>query len=472
MSLLPIYGDKHIDTIIQSNIFRTLKAESNNKSKSRLSLLFPSSITTRLTIVYFGVSIGIALQIGAANWDIIWHGITDVESFFTPPHTVLYSGVALTIGSIFIGIIQYVKLGEINREKEREHEHQSQIDKPSEPTTTNKSLSSYSFLTSPHYFFQSLFEIPYPIKLVAIGTTIEIFSGGFDSWWHYTFGFDGLLSPPHLLLTIGMLTSVYGVLLGIYKLLQNNRHSNNNRNGTLLKISFIVTYAVAWIVSVNTIFMFSLPYSKGQYFDFNPNPFAAIFIASISIPFVSAMIFYSAAKTLRDVRFRFTFITLAFMIIHSTATIISSSHFAILYPLYLLNIIPALIADLLIMSKRSQHNKKEKRRSMTEREQPRIAHHIFKRLGPRLRASELLRNHMLVVVSSAIVPIFFITLFFPWSVNVYKAFFGIDMNTFESLAIFNLLFWPFIIPFVITVSVLMSLMGSYTMSRVLSKTLS
>jgi len=233
-----------------------------------------------------------------------------------------------------------------------------------------------------------------------------------------------------------------------------------------------VAYAVAWIVSVNTIFMFSLPYSKGQYFDFNPNPFAAIFIASISIPFVSAMIFYSAAKTLRDVRFRFTFITLAFMIIHSTATIISSSHFAILYPLYLLNIIPALIADLLIMSKRSQHNKKEKRRSMTEREQPRIAHHIFKRLGPRLRASELLRNHMLVVVSSAIVPIFFITLFFPWSVNVYKAFFGIDMNTFESLAIFNLLFWPFIIPFVITVSVLMSLMGSYTMSRVLSKTLS
>ena len=448
-----------------------MKAESNNKSKSRLSLLFPSSLTTRLTIVYFGVSIGIALQIGAANWDIIWHGITDVESFFTPPHTVLYSGVVLTIGSIFIGIIQYVRLGEINPEKEREHEQQSQIDKSSELTTTKKSLSSYSFLTSLHYFIQSLFKIPYPIKLVPLGTPIEVFSGGFDSWWHYTFGFDGLLSPPHLLLTIGMLTSNYGALMGIYKLLQNNRHSKKSKSSTLLKISLIVTYAVAWIVSVNTIFMFSLPYSKGQYFDFNPDPFAAIFIASIAIPFVSAMIFYSAAKTLRDVQFRFTFITLAFMIIHSTATIISSSHFVILYPLYLLNIIPALMADFLIMSKRNQHNKKEKRNSATEREQPRIVHHIFERLRLRLKASELLRNQMLVVVSSAIVPIFCITLFFPWSVNVYKSFFGIDMNTFESLAIFNLLFWPFIIPFVITVSVLMSLMGSYTMSRVLSKTL-
>jgi hypothetical protein len=214
--------------------------------------------------------------------------------------------------------------------------------------------------------------------------------------------------------------------------------------------------------------MFSLPYSKGQYFDFNPNPFAAIFIASIAIPFVSAMIFYSAAKTLKDVHFRFTFITLAFMIIHSTATIISNNHFIVLYPLYLLNIIPALIADFLIMSKRSQLNENE-RSSVTEREQPRNAHHLLERLRP--RASDLSRNQMLVVISSAIVPMFFITLFFPWSVNVYKAFFGIDMNTFESIAIFNRLLWPFIIPFVITVSVLMSLMGSYIMSRILSKIL-
>ncbi|HEU4822681.1 MAG TPA: hypothetical protein VFS97_04590, partial [Nitrososphaeraceae archaeon] len=330
-----------------------MKAESNNKSK--LSLFYPSSLATRLTIVYFGVSVGIALQIGAANWDIIWHGITDVESFFTPPHTVLYSGVALTIGSIFIGIIQYVRFTETKggKEKEKKNRQQSQVDKSSELTTTKQSpskalegvrqslSSSSSLLTSFHSLIQSLLKIPYPIKLVAIGTIIEIFSGGFDSWWHYNFGFDGLLSPPHLMLTIGMLTAVYGALIGIYKLLQNNKDSKNNNNNnnnnksTLLKISFIVTYAVAWIVSVNTIFMFSLPYSNGQYFDFNPNPFAAIFIASISIPFVSGMIFYSAAKTLRDVHFRFTFITLAFMIIHSTATIISNNQFAILYPLYL-----------------------------------------------------------------------------------------------------------------------------------------
>ena len=442
-----------------------MKTESNSNSK--LSLFYPFSLTTRLTLVYFCVSIGIALQIGAANWDIIWHGITDVESFFTPPHTVLYSGVALTIGSIFIGIIQYMRLGETIEDKGKEHRQQPLIGKQTELATTKESFSPSSLLTAVHYLIQSLFKMPYPVKLVAIGTIIEIFSGGFDSWWHYNFGFDGLLSPPHLMLTIGMLTSVYGSLIGIYKLLQINRHSNNSRN-TLLKISFIVAYAVAWIVSVNTIFMFSLPYSKGQYFDFNPDPFAAIFIASISIPFVSGMIFYSASKTLRDVHFRFTFITLTFMIIHSTATIISNNHFAILYPLHLFNIIPALTADILISisSKRSQYYEKENN-SVTEKREPRNVRYLLEK--QRVDSSNLLRNQRLVVFASAIVPVFVITLFFPWSVNAYKAFFAIDMNTFESIALFNLLLWPFIIPFLIPVSILMSILGSYTMSIVIGK---
>lgn len=80
-----------------------------------------------------------------------------------------------------------------------------------------------------------------------------------------------------------------------------------------------------------------------------------------------------------------------------------------------------------------------------------------------------MRNKRLVVFASAIVPVFVITLFFPWSVNAYRVFFAIDMNTFESIAIFNLLLWPFIIPFLIPVSILMSILGSYTMSRVIGK---
>src|SRR5687768_17932995 len=57
-------------------------------------------------IIYFLISIGVSLQISGSNWDIVWHGIGNVETFFTPPHSVIYSGVALAIGSIIGGFVQ------------------------------------------------------------------------------------------------------------------------------------------------------------------------------------------------------------------------------------------------------------------------------------------------------------------------------------------------------------------------------
>jgi hypothetical protein len=57
-------------------------------------------------IIYFLISIGVSLQISGSNWDIVWHGVGNVETFFTPPHSVIYSGVALAIGSVVAGIVQ------------------------------------------------------------------------------------------------------------------------------------------------------------------------------------------------------------------------------------------------------------------------------------------------------------------------------------------------------------------------------
>jgi hypothetical protein len=95
---------------------------------------------------------------------------------------------------------------------------------------------------------------------------------------------------------------------------------------------------------------------------------------------------------------------------------------------------------------------------VTEKREPRNVCYLLER--QRVKSSNLFRNQRrLVVFASAIVPVFVITLFFPWSVNAYKVFFAIDLNTFESIAIFNLLLWPFIIPFLIPVSILMSILG-------------
>ena len=44
------------------------------------------------------------MQVSGANWDVIWHGIVNVESFFTPPHTVIYSGVAIALISTVVAL--------------------------------------------------------------------------------------------------------------------------------------------------------------------------------------------------------------------------------------------------------------------------------------------------------------------------------------------------------------------------------
>ena len=57
--------------------------------------------------IYFLFTIGVSLQIGGANWDIVWHGSKNVESFLTPPHAIIYSGVG-TNNSQFISWISYL----------------------------------------------------------------------------------------------------------------------------------------------------------------------------------------------------------------------------------------------------------------------------------------------------------------------------------------------------------------------------
>jgi len=196
-------------------------------------------LSSNLLWVYFLVSIGVALQVGAANWDIIWHGIVNVESFFTPPHSVLYSGVGLSLIATVAGIILSIR-------------HDTPIMRP----------------------FSAYHKIPNPLKLIALGCLVEVFSGQFDNWWHTNFGFDGLLSPPHLMLISGMLLSIIGALIGTHLYQTHNRFKI---------ISEMIYYGILWMILINLVFMFTLPFSDGQYFDFNPSPTIAL-VLGLTLP--------------------------------------------------------------------------------------------------------------------------------------------------------------------------------------------
>ena len=369
--------------------------------KSNYRTVLSRDVRAYLVIVYLAISIGVALQISGSNWDIIWHGIGNVESFFTPPHSVIYSGVALAIGSITLGIILFSVL---------------------ERKKGSNSISLFYFLRPS--------IMPFSLKLAVIGSLLQLTAGPFDFWWHNQFGFDGLLSPPHSVLASGMLMVALGALIGIYTLKRDNNTS------FFSKVCLAVAFAVFLMVAVGMVLMFTLPFSKGQYFDFNPDPLTAVAAASIVIPFLIGLCLFSAARV-TSMPFIFTSITAIIMLIQSTTTIISNSYFVGIFPYYLLNIFPALLADIILQYRRGE------------------------RITLIPASNTTVKRYL---IASIIVPLFFTTLFFPWSIDVYGGFFkpSDDIRTEE---FFIQLLMPVIIPIVIPLSAVSSMAGEYVVWR-------
>ena len=117
-------------------------------------LLVSNAINVSLAALIIATA-GAFLQIGGTSWDVTSHLMLKPETFFTPSHTVLYTGVGLlTISAVLAGTL-----------------------------IKNKDLRTKSFFSS--------------FKLIIIGSAISIVAGPSDFLWHEKFGIDGLLSPPH-----------------------------------------------------------------------------------------------------------------------------------------------------------------------------------------------------------------------------------------------------------------------------------
>ena len=208
-----------------------------------------------LMIALLIATAGGILQIGGASWDITSHILRRPETFFTPSHMLLYSGAGLTTIAATIGLFVFLK--------------------------NSEEIRSRSFYTA--------------FKLLIIGAIIQLISGPSDFMWHSIFGVDGLMSPPHLALATGILISTIASVVGLARLLP---YVQSKRKQTLARAALVPAFAALWFSSIWYIFFFVLPLSNGQHFTFNPDPTAAVVIATTALPFVSAMIFMVSARTI------------------------------------------------------------------------------------------------------------------------------------------------------------------------------
>jgi hypothetical protein len=197
-----------------------------------------------------------------------------------------------------------------------------------------------------------------------------ILAGPLDFFWHSAFGLDGLLSPPHLILTIGMFAGSIGALIGIpsYILINSSstgqeKRQNNNidnfKNNERIAISIYTTLTIIgilpiWMSSSGLIYMFSLPFSDTEYYNFNLEPMTAATIATISFPFLISFILVSLFKLTTEIgnkKRKFGAISVTgsiFIIIAIVTMIIPNKSLIPTIPFYVLNIIPIIIADIFL----------------------------------------------------------------------------------------------------------------------------
>jgi hypothetical protein len=266
------------------------------------SLIRSHPITVSMAVLIIA-TVGAFVQTVGASWDVTSHLLRRPETFFTSSHIMLYAGVGLLIISAAISAHLLLK---------------------------NKEIRTKSFSTA--------------FKLLIIGSVISLVAGPSDYLWHQIFGVDGLLSPTHLILVTGMLINSIAIVLGLARIIV---HLPTVRERKVIKAAMIPAFAVMWLMMIWYVYMFALPLSNGQHFNFNLNPVYESTIAIIALPTIGSMIFVTAARTIG--RFGAASAVTALLLgMNSFANIVPSNQLMPFLPWYLMLIIPAVVSDLIL----------------------------------------------------------------------------------------------------------------------------
>ena len=283
--------------IIDTMTISTLKSsETFLKTKSEIIFLIGSILT----------SLGILLVTVGGSWDITNHLLSKPETFFSPPHALMYFGVTVTLIGVVLSFVGWKNL--------------------------QKFKNSY---------FLSL-----KIKLIGIGLLTG--AGPFDFIWHSYFGLDGLLSPPHFTLITGMFLCSVGGMIGI------SRYLKFHNSKSISKYLLILAVIPVWLSASGIISSLSLPFSSTDFFQFNPEPTFAFIVASLAYPFLISL---SLFLIFRLSHYQFGLMSILgglFLLIYSTTAIIPNFAMFDTVQFYSLNLIPFVIADIFLKLNRSK----------------------------------------------------------------------------------------------------------------------
>jgi len=154
-------------------------------------------------------------------WDISWHRTIGRDAFLTPAHVAIYLGglvAGLACGALVL------KTTFAGSEEER--------------------ASSVRFWG---------FRGPLGAWLCIWGSFSMLTSAPFDNWWHNAYGLDvEILSPPHVVLGVGMIAIQIGAMLMV--LAHQNRHGDA---GGPLRWLYIYTAGIALLMAATFVWEYT-----------------------------------------------------------------------------------------------------------------------------------------------------------------------------------------------------------------------
>jgi len=151
-----------------------------------------------ISIITILAIFGTAVMISAGMWDALSHLRNGPEFFWTIQHVTVYGGVTMIASAAVLGSIFVIK---------------KFVDK----------------------------NLQRGIKIVILGSIIQIIAGLGDSISHDVFGIDGLVSLSHQPLEFGLVLCALGGFLII-------KSSNNKKLKKILPVSIItLIFAISWL---------------------------------------------------------------------------------------------------------------------------------------------------------------------------------------------------------------------------------
>ena len=259
--------------------------------------------TLFLTSFFIGLA-GVSLSMWGASWDITSHLLRTPETFFTPSHMVLYTGVGISLISAILGLTLIL---------------------------TKKEIRGRPFV--------------FGTKIIIAGAIMQIIAGPGDFYWHELFGIDGLLSPTHLTLAVGIMMVSVGSTIGFARI-----HTEMNQKNNFVKIILPVSFGIFWFSVMWLIFFFVLPISEGDTHNFNPNPYVALTLGIILLPFSFSLVFWFTSKAIGNFGAA-SVAALVFLVMNITSNILTSEKLLFYIPLFTAPLISAVLADYILNKK-------------------------------------------------------------------------------------------------------------------------